>query len=162
MIELEQLLTYWNEIKGWVIGLGTAGVITLAFNVGLKLLQGRKVNVAIGFGQVYQKAQEEVNKKLLGIVSGVVEDYKDIKNDVKHVVAKADEVFEDSAKKVDALIELNVMLIGLLPMNANVKLKVKEIIDKIDSKYIANELLSVEEDSVVESTDPLDTILEDE
>lgn len=165
MIELEQLLQYWNEIKGWVIGLGTFGAFTLAINVGLKLFQNRKVNKILSFNELFMGEQDNVNTKLLNVVDAVVDDYKDIKGEVKNVVAKVDTLVDNTNQKVQELTKLITLLIGLLPMNANVKLKVQELLDNIvniDTNDIIK-LLDVNDEKVKSITekDILDTILED-
>lgn len=165
MLELEQLLQYWNEIKGWVIGLGTVGALTLAVNVGLKLFQNSKVKKILSFNEIFMGEQENVNAKLLDVVGAVVDDYKDIKGEVKNVVKKVDTIVDNTNQKVQELTKLITILVGLLPMNANVKLKVQDLLDNIvniDTNDIIK-LLDVKDNEVkiTKEKDMLDTILED-
>lgn len=165
MLELEQLLQYWNEIKGWVIGLGTVGALTLAVNVGLKLFQNGKVKKILSFNEIFMSEQENVNTKLLDVVGAVVDDYKDIKGEVKNVVIKVDTIVDNTNQKVQELTKLITILVGLLPMNANVKLKVQDLLDNIvniDTNDIIK-LLDVKDNEVkiTKEKDMLDTILED-
>lgn len=158
-MELQDLLVYWEQVKGWLIGLGTSGVMLLAFNLGIKLKSNSNIKKVLNVYKDFQDIQVDVNDKVLGVVNAVVSDYKEIKNDVRHTLETVNRTTVVTNQQVKALMEINVLLISLLPMNAEVKLEVAKKIKEISDNFVAINLL--ESIKKQDTLDELNDILED-
>jgi len=159
---MEEVLRILKDYWGWFVTVGSGSFIGISTLVGLKIKQGNSFKKALAFSTVVQKEQKKANEKVLSFVDGVVGDYKEIKDDVKVVLKKVDNLVDTTDKKIDTLFNIVTLLVSLIPINSQVKLEIKNRLDTInmgDKVFI--DLLD-KKDTAVETNDILDDLISKE
>lgn len=157
-MELAQLLEYWEQFKGWIIGLGTVGITTLGLNIGMKLRSNALIKKSLNLSQPLFEKITQLKTELVDLATNMVTSYKEIENIVKNNVQDIKQFKNEIANDIGALFELQTISIAVAPISASLKEKALETLKRVNLKLNSVALL---EESIKQQKIQVETNLND-